>query len=86
MQPHFVSPNAAAVGQNRRSAVRWHIRLFRAIGVNRPYLPHKWLSSERVRPMCFFPYRSADAIAPKQRAQTRERFIKLPRISERRFK
>jgi len=36
--------------------------------------------------MRFFVYRAADAIAPEQRAQTRERFIKLLRISERRFK
>ena len=36
--------------------------------------------------MRFFFYRAADAIAPKQRAQTRERFIKLLRITQRGFK
>ena len=36
--------------------------------------------------MRFFFYRGADTIAPKQRAQTRERFIKLLRITQSRFK
>src|SRR5437868_13051371 len=48
--------------------------------------PAKWFHLKRVRPMRFFFYRGADTIAPKQRAQSRERFIKLLRITQSRFK
>src|SRR5205807_6475417 len=41
---------------------------------------------KRVRPMRFFQDRSANAIVPKQRGQSRERFIKLLRITQGIFK
>jgi hypothetical protein len=49
-------------------------------------IPTKIFHSKRIRPMRFFEHRTSDTIVPDERGQTRQSFVKLLRISKRRFK
>ena len=49
-------------------------------------LPREWLDPESIRPMSFLENRRADTIRAEQTRQTRERFGKLSRITQRAFR